>query len=135
MSGKVLHILSQRPGRTGSGVTLEALVRQAAAAPGIPIVAVCHATGLRQMELTPHLRDEVIDGCRRIDPAIRLVEPPRLENVDQPVAADLPRFTADLASALADALDRPPESPPDLDAFTWASVFRRTESIWRELVG
>ena len=23
----------------------------------------------------------------------------------------------------------------DLDAFTWASVFRRTESIWRELVG
>ena len=32
MSGKVLHILSQRPGRTGSGVTLDALVRQAAAA-------------------------------------------------------------------------------------------------------
>ena len=32
MSGKVLHILSQRPGRTGSGITLDALVRQAGAA-------------------------------------------------------------------------------------------------------
>ncbi|MBW2701872.1 MAG: glycosyltransferase family 4 protein [Deltaproteobacteria bacterium] len=29
---RVLHVLSQRPGRTGSGVTLEALVREAAAA-------------------------------------------------------------------------------------------------------
>ncbi len=410
MSGKVLHILSQRPGRTGSGVTLDALVRQAAAAgwrqkalvgvpvtettprvgglpaadihtvtfragsgpagedlpfpvpgmsdvmpypssvwsrlapgdlafyrsvwshrigkvvrgfqpdiiqtnhiwlmsslipdaaPGVPIVAACHATGLRQMELTPYLRDEVVAGCRRIDrfcvlrndhrdtlaatlqvepgrialtgagyrdelfhpppggdgplpghvlyvgkysaakglpwlldvveglapdhpglrlhvagvgagpeaeaqrarmenlvplvtihgqldqpaladlmrrcavcvlpsfyegvplvlveaaacgcrlvstdlpgvreqiapalgPVIRLVDLPRLENVDQPVTADLPRFTADLASALADALDRPPDSPPDLAAFTWESVFRRTESIWRELAG
>ena len=175
MSGKVLHILSQRPGKTGSGVTLDALVRQAAAAgclqkaldgvpvtettprvgrlpaadihavtfragsggagedlpfpvpgmsdvmpypssvwsrltpgdvasyrsvwsrrigevarsfqpdiiltnhiwllsslipdaaPGVPIVAVCHATGLRQMELPPHHRDEVVAGCRRID--------------------------------------------------------------------
>ena len=32
MSGKVLHILSQRPGKTGSGVTLDALVRQAGTA-------------------------------------------------------------------------------------------------------
>lgn len=32
------------------------------AAPGVPIVAACHATGLRQMELTPHLRDEVVAG-------------------------------------------------------------------------
>ena len=29
---RVLHLLSQRPGRTGSGITLDALVRQAAAA-------------------------------------------------------------------------------------------------------
>jgi len=32
MPGRVLHILSQRPGRTGSGVTLDNMVRQAAAA-------------------------------------------------------------------------------------------------------
>ena len=36
-------------------------------APGLPAVATCHATGLRQMELCPHLKDEVIRGCRRID--------------------------------------------------------------------
>lgn len=34
---------------------------------GIPAVATCHATGLRQMELCSHLEEEVIAGCRRID--------------------------------------------------------------------
>lgn len=34
-------------------------------APRIPLVVTCHATGLRQMELTPHLRDEVVAGCRK----------------------------------------------------------------------
>ena len=32
MARRVLHLLSQRPGRTGSGVTVQALVREAAAA-------------------------------------------------------------------------------------------------------
>ena len=36
-------------------------------APDLPVVASCHATGLRQMELCPHLKEEVIEGCRRID--------------------------------------------------------------------
>jgi glycosyltransferase involved in cell wall biosynthesis len=169
MQGKVLHILSQRPSRTGSGITLDALVREAArssweqdaavgtpeadahpevgglprgrihplafgrgrlnfplpgmsdvmpyrstrfagmnpgqidaylqawldhlqalirscrpdlihthhiwlvsalvknAAPGIPVVNHCHATGLRQMTLCPHLADRVRAGCRRND--------------------------------------------------------------------
>jgi glycosyltransferase involved in cell wall biosynthesis len=173
MSGRVLHILSQRPSRTGSGVTLEAMIRQAAAvgwrqaavvgvpagqhprvgglepaaihpvtfaapdgpsgaldflvpgmsdvmpypstvwsamtdaqldryrsvwrahlaeviadfnpdvihthhiwlvssllkelAPDRPVVATCHSTGLRQLELTPHLAVEVRRGCARID--------------------------------------------------------------------
>ncbi len=35
--------------------------------PDLPVVATCHATGLRQMELCPHLKEEVIRGCRRID--------------------------------------------------------------------
>ena len=37
------------------------------AAPGVPVVAACHATGLRQMELCPALKDEVVRGCRRLD--------------------------------------------------------------------
>ena len=36
-------------------------------APDLPAVVSCHATGLRQMELCPHLKEEVVTGCRRID--------------------------------------------------------------------
>lgn len=36
-------------------------------APAVPVVATCHATGLRQMALCPRLADEVIAGCRRLD--------------------------------------------------------------------
>lgn len=31
----------------------------------VPVVAHCHATALRQMELAPHLAEEAITGCRR----------------------------------------------------------------------
>jgi len=36
-------------------------------APNTPVLAQCHATGIRQMELCPHLADLVRDGCSRID--------------------------------------------------------------------
>jgi glycosyltransferase involved in cell wall biosynthesis len=36
-------------------------------AQGIPVVATCHATGLRQMELTPHLKEEVVSSCCHLD--------------------------------------------------------------------
>ena len=35
--------------------------------PNIPVVTSCHATGLRQMTLCPHLHDEVCAGCGRND--------------------------------------------------------------------
>jgi glycosyltransferase involved in cell wall biosynthesis len=35
--------------------------------PETPVVTHCHATGLRQIELCPHLADEVRQGCRRND--------------------------------------------------------------------
>ena len=44
---------------------LSALVKDVA--PDIPVVNQCHATGLRQMELCPHLAQEVRRGCRRND--------------------------------------------------------------------
>jgi glycosyltransferase involved in cell wall biosynthesis len=34
-------------------------------APQVPVVTQCHATGLRQMELCPHLAAEVREGCAR----------------------------------------------------------------------
>ncbi|MGB0590286.1 MAG: glycosyltransferase family 4 protein [Myxococcota bacterium] len=36
-------------------------------APDIPVVTHCHATGLRQMALCPHLAERVKAGCRRND--------------------------------------------------------------------
>jgi glycosyltransferase involved in cell wall biosynthesis len=36
-------------------------------APDTPVTVQCHATGLRQMELCPHLVDVVRSGCRRVD--------------------------------------------------------------------
>ena len=101
---------------------------------GVPLVLVeAAACGCRIVSTDlPGVREQIAPG---LGPVIRLVELPRLKNVDQPVAADLPRFTGDLASALALSLNQPPGSPPDLGAFTWESVFRRTELIWRELAG
>ncbi len=34
-------------------------------APHLPVVTTCHATGLRQLQLCPHLAPEVISGCSR----------------------------------------------------------------------
>jgi glycosyltransferase involved in cell wall biosynthesis len=73
--------------------------------------------------------------------AMMLVEPPRLRSVDEPVPDDLPRFvddlTATLANALADAAchDEPALPPEALETFTWRTVFRRVEEIWREMAG
>ena len=36
-------------------------------APSIPIVVHCHATGIRQLELCPHLAGRVREGCSEID--------------------------------------------------------------------
>jgi glycosyltransferase involved in cell wall biosynthesis len=36
-------------------------------APNTPVLTQCHATGMRQMELCPHLVDQVRNGCSRID--------------------------------------------------------------------
>ena len=36
-------------------------------APDTPVLTQCHATGIRQMELCPHLADQVREGCSRID--------------------------------------------------------------------
>lgn len=51
---------------------LSALLRDLA--PGTPIVTQCHATGFRQLELCPHLADEVTRGCGRNDGFIVLHE-------------------------------------------------------------
>ncbi len=44
------------------------------AAPGVPVVTQCHATGLRQMRLCPHLAEDVVRGVRRNDRFVALHE-------------------------------------------------------------
>ena len=68
MTRRVLHLLSQRPGRTGSGVTVQALVREAAAAGWEQAVVV--GTPLDD----PHPRVEGV-GDARIHP-LRFGAPP-----------------------------------------------------------
>jgi len=41
-------------------------------APATPVVTQCHATGLRQMRLCPHLADEVRHGCARHERVLAL---------------------------------------------------------------
>ena len=72
-------------------------------------------------------------------PAMSLVPLPRLDGVDRPRGEDLPGFVADLASALATALARPPLGEPAvalpdaLSSFTWSAVYRRLAAVWAEL--
>jgi alpha-maltose-1-phosphate synthase len=68
--------------------------------------------------------------------ALELVDPPRFVRADEPDASDLPGFANALTAALERALRRGPllaEPVAELEPFTWASVFRRVESLWLEL--
>ena len=58
-------------------------------APSTPVVTHCHATGLRQMTLCPHLADRVVGGCRRNERFLAL--------------------NGDMRSGLAGTLGIPPE--------------------------
>ncbi len=41
-------------------------------APDIPVVMHCHATALRQLQLCPHLAEEIVAGCRRNEAVVTL---------------------------------------------------------------
>jgi len=52
------------------------------ALPDVPMVAHCHATGLRQMALCPHLRDEVVAGLGRLSGVVVLHQDHAAQVVD-----------------------------------------------------
>ncbi len=100
---------------------------------GVPLVLVeAAACGCRLVStalpgvierIAPHLEDQ-----------LELVPLPRLTAVDQPVAADLPRFVTDLTDALVRALQkgRHPHGCPAsaLVPLTWTAVFDRVQGVW-----
>jgi len=77
------------------------------------------------------------------DPALSLVEPPRLVRVDQAVAAEEAAFEQRLADALAVQIRRALEDPapdprrldPLLQAYTWPRVFDRVSAVYEAVTG
>ena len=88
-----------------------------------------------------------LPGVREIAPGIptdllSLVRTPRLRNLDQPYAQDLPAFTEDLGRALAKQMTAAIQQPQidlaliadTLTAFTWRGIFARVEKIYFDLM-
>lgn len=65
--------------------------------------------------------------------ALTLVDLPRLENSDQPVAEDLPAFVENLRAAIGTAREKP-ATTTGLEAFTWRAVYENVRAIWHRLV-
>jgi glycosyltransferase involved in cell wall biosynthesis len=63
---------------------------------------------------------------------LELVDLPRLERMDTPVAEDLPAFVDNLAAAIHRSLSKPPpeETSGHVHSMTWQAVFERIEHVW-----
>ena len=100
---------------------------------GVPLVLVeALACGCKLLSTDlPGVRDRIAPAA---GPALRTLPLPGLKNVDEPREEDLPAFVENLARGLALALDAPAPEAAELDEFGWRAVFRRTETIWKELL-
>jgi len=98
---------------------------------GVPLVLVeAAACGCRLVATDlPGVREEI---APHLGAALRSVPLPRLQNVDVPLAADLPALVHNLREALAASLAEPAGPTPDLGRFTWQAVFRRVERVWSD---
>ena len=106
---------------------------------GLPLVLVeALACGCRL--ISTELPGIVEELAPRLFDALTMVELPHLETVDQPHSADLPGFVDRLEASLERALDAPPIGDPILTMpeamahFSWRTVFKRVETVWRFLV-
>lgn len=105
---------------------------------GLPLVLVeALACGCRLVATDlPGIMDEL---APRLGAALETVSLPRLEEVDRPLAEDIPSFVSNLETALEKSISAPPIDDPEemlpgaLSHFTWNEVFSRTEKVWREI--
>lgn len=68
--------------------------------------------------------------------SLELVPLPRLQNVDEPVPADLPQFVDQLTAALDAAISKPGIGDVSslVKPFTWTAVYQRIEKVWQQLL-
>jgi glycosyltransferase involved in cell wall biosynthesis len=106
---------------------------------GLPLVLVeAFASGCRLVATA--LPGVVEQLAPPLGDALEVVPLPRMITVDTPDPDDLPGFVADLRAGLELSLDKPPlgdpatTMPEALRPMTWAAVFDRVESVWRELL-
>jgi len=105
---------------------------------GLPLVLVeAVACGCRVVATDlPGVRDVL---APHLATALTRVELPRLTGIDTPDPTDLPAFTARLAMAVTESLDRPPLAVDNFDRdaalapFTWTATFQSIERVWHEL--
>ncbi|MFT5233607.1 MAG: glycosyltransferase involved in cell wall biosynthesis [Candidatus Krumholzibacteriia bacterium] len=104
---------------------------------GVPLVLVeAAACGCKIVATElPGIVEQIVPRLHRV---MDLVPLPRLREVDQPVAADLPAFVAQLEGAIQKALHHDSStqsiSLSDLESFSWEAVFQRVEQVWRQLL-
>jgi glycosyltransferase involved in cell wall biosynthesis len=80
-------------------------------APDTPVVTQCHATGIRQMELCPHLADEVLRGCSRID-AFTVLHRIHAEELEERLGVGRDRIVQVGAGYRSDLFFAPRSNPP-----------------------
>jgi glycosyltransferase involved in cell wall biosynthesis len=105
---------------------------------GLPLVlAEALACGCRLVATNlPGIQKEL---APRFGEALDVIDLPRLEAVDRPMAEDLPAFVDHLERALVEALGREPlgdpgiTMPESLRHFTWNAVYDRVEKVWFSL--
>jgi glycosyltransferase involved in cell wall biosynthesis len=99
---------------------------------GVPLVLVeAAACGCRLVATAlPGILEQIAPA---LEDSMELVPLPRLVKEDEPLEADLAQFTHDLVAALTVSLESPVRPTPRLDSFTWAAVFNRVESVWKDL--
>lgn len=74
---------------------------------------------------------------------ITLVDPPRLQNVEQPVKEDEKKFEDNLARAIRDQVAASQKEPDinlsalqdNISRFKWSGVFERVEDVYKKVIG
>jgi len=105
---------------------------------GLPLVLVeALASGCRLVATAlPGVDREL---APRMGGLLTVVPLPRLRGADEPLEQDLPAFTASLAGAIRQSLEKTRKDGPvitsTLRTFTWRAVFGRVERVWIDLIG